>query len=257
MHDLTEFNIRDQAGKKQTVKILLNDNNLIICNKPSGLRSLPDFWNPDTENLMDMLNLKLDVSLKEPLEKEYALVDIERTVSGIVVYAKNKSAFNHLNNKIKLYFTAIVRGKFKSGDITVSQPIVPKSRQNRISRVDNNGFPARTTFKLMDTFKHFAVVEARCDSTLPQQIQAHLVYLNSPLAVDYGYGSPRSISISDFKRRVNYPKYEEESPAILSRTSLHAGRVVFKHPENMKEMEIVAELPKDMRAMLNVLKKWD
>ena len=257
MLDLKEFNIRDQAGKKLPVKILVNDNDLIICNKPSGLRSIPDFWNPDTENLMDLLNQKLEGLLQDPLQKEHCLADIERTVSGIVVFAKNKETFDKLNNKLKLYYTAIVRGKFKSGDITVSQPIIPKSRQNRISRVDNNGFPARTIFKLVESFKHFAIVEVRCDSSLPQQIQAHLAYLNSPLAVDYGYGSPRSINISDFKKRVNYAKYEEESPSILSRTSLHAGRVVYKHPQNSEEIEIVAELPKDMRALLNVLNKWD
>jgi hypothetical protein len=42
----------------------------------------------------------------------------------------------------------------------------------------------------------------------------------------------------------------------MTRTTLHAWRLQFRHPESGEMMDIQSELPKDFAALLNQMRKW-
>jgi hypothetical protein len=44
---------------------------------------------------------------------------------------------------------------------------------------------------------------------------------------------------------------------MLSRVPLHAYSLTFNHPDSGEQMTLTAEMPKDMRAVLSQLAKWD
>jgi len=57
-----------------------------------------------------------------------------------------------------------------------------------------------------------------------------------------------------FKRKYKLSKSEEEEKPILRRLGLHAYQLKFKDA-NANEYSFEAPLPKDMRALVNQLKK--
>ena len=58
------------------------------------------------------------------------------------------------------------------------------------------------------------------------------------------------------KRKFNLGKFEEERP-ILSRVPLHAFSLSFTHPVDGGLVRFEAAPPKDIRALLNQLRKWN
>jgi 23S rRNA pseudouridine955/2504/2580 synthase/23S rRNA pseudouridine1911/1915/1917 synthase len=68
----------------------------------------------------------------------------------------------------------------------------------------------------------------------------------------YGDGKPVFISAIK-KKRFNLSKNEEEERPILSRLALHASQLRFQL--NSKTYDLEAELPKDLKALLQQLRK--
>jgi 23S rRNA-/tRNA-specific pseudouridylate synthase len=76
--------------------------------------------------------------------------------------------------------------------------------------------------------------------------------------VDPLYGRRKALYLSEIKRK-NYKtgKFSEEERPLLQRTPLHASRLRIDHPTNGERLEFRSELPKDMQAVLQQLRKWN
>jgi len=86
------------------------------------------------------------------------------------------------------------------------------------------------------------------------QIRVHMKHLGHPIVCDQFYGDGKPVFISAIKRkRFNLSKNEEEEKPILSRLALHASQLKFEL--NKKHYNLEAELPKDLRALLQQLRK--
>ena len=79
-------------------------------------------------------------------------------------------------------------------------------------------------------------------------------HLGHPIACDEIYGDPKPILLSSFKKKFKLSKHDEEERPMLSRLALHSHKFKFKAQDG-KEYDLKAELPKDMRALLQQLKK--
>ena len=92
------------------------------------------------------------------------------------------------------------------------------------------------------------------------QIRVHIKHVGVPLVVDLLYnppteaGSPGGLHLSSFKRGYRPKRGEEERP-LIDRLTLHAERLRFDHPDG-RRVEVVAPLPKDFRATLNMMSKY-
>ena len=77
--------------------------------------------------------------------------------------------------------------------------------------------------------------------------------------VDSIYGKREAVFGKDIKGHKYHAivKPEEEDRPLLHRLSLHAGKLGLIHPTKEIKMEWEAPLPKDMKATLNQLKKWN
>jgi 23S rRNA pseudouridine955/2504/2580 synthase/23S rRNA pseudouridine1911/1915/1917 synthase len=86
------------------------------------------------------------------------------------------------------------------------------------------------------------------------QIRVHLKSIGLPLAIDplYNPTAPDGLFLSSFKKR--YRKSREAERPLISRLTLHAEKLSFENLDGMK-MELLAPLPRDFRAALNMLRK--
>jgi 23S rRNA pseudouridine955/2504/2580 synthase/23S rRNA pseudouridine1911/1915/1917 synthase len=125
---------------------------------------------------------------------------------------------------------------------------------------ESRGRPARTAWKIEQSFGDYHFVKAWPKTGKTHQIRVHLKSVGLPLAVDplyhvaRGAEKPSGIFLSQFKRAYRPTAGEEERP-LIGRLTLHARLIRFADL-NVGMVEVVAELPKDFRATLNQLGKF-
>ena len=234
--------------------ILFSDDHIVIVNKPANVLSVPDRYDPDIPNLTKLLGQEFG----DPI---MAVHRLDKPTSGVMVYARNADAHRELNRQFqerevdKIYH-AIVDGQPPADEeIEVDEPIANNPGESGKMMVSNKGKYAMSVFKVMETFGHqFSLIGAQIFTGRTHQIRVHLAYAGYPLMVDPYYGKRDEFKLSEVKRRFNLRKEEEERP-LLNRVPLHAFRLAFDHPESGERMEFEAEMPKDMRAVVNQLRK--
>ena len=125
-------------------------------------------------------------------------------------------------------------------------------------RVDKKrGKASMTSYKTLEVFKHYALLEANIHTGRTHQIRVHMKHLGHPLAVDALYSNKSQLFLSEIKRKKFKLKKNAEERPILYRIPLHAYQLSFKHPISKQPIAFESPLPKDMRAVLNQLRKWN
>ena len=234
--------------------ILHTDEHLVVVNKPANLLSVPDRYDPDLPNLTAVLGQRYG-------GKIFAVHRLDRPTSGVIVFARDAAAHRELNRQFeerevdKVYY-AIVEGQPPLGEeVEIDEPIARNPAQSGKMMVSNRGKYALSIFRAAEHFgNQFALVGVQIFTGRTHQIRVHLAYAGYPLMVDPYYGKREAFKLSEIKRRYNIGRDEEERP-LLNRVPLHAARLAFDHPETGERMTFEAEMPKDMRAVLNQLRK--
>ena len=89
-----------------------------------------------------------------------------------------------------------------------------------------------------------------------RQMTAGKVHVH-PVAVDADYGRSTPILLSAIKKKkYRFNRNATERP-LLDRLGLHAAQLTLTHPETGEEKTFEAPRPKDFKALLNQLGKWD
>jgi 23S rRNA pseudouridine955/2504/2580 synthase len=217
--------------------ILHEDDHLLILNKPSGTA------------VHGGSGLKFGVieglRVLRPQSRFLELVHrIDRDTSGILLVAKKRSALRYLqaqfrDKTVQKYYYALVMGNWEPGCKSVNAPLL-KNEQNSIVRVNAQGKPSETRFKIIETFKQATLVQASPITGRTHQIRVHTQYAGHPIAWDDRYGDPR------------FDAYTRQFG--LSRLFLHAAHIQFVHPLEEKTMKIQAPMSSELEKVLSGLR---
>lgn len=239
--------------KKKPYQVLFEDEHLVIVNKESGILTIPDRYKPDLPNLYHLL-------LSE-YEQVFIVHRLDKGTSGLICFAKTAAAHRLLNIQFeqrlpqKKYLT-IVQGVPLEADGQIDAALSPKKEGGM--RVDKKrGKASMTSYKTLEVFKHYALLEANIHTGRTHQIRVHMKHLGHPLAVDALYSNKSQLFLSEIKRKKFKLKKNAEERPILYRIPLHAYQLSFKHPISKQPIAFESPLPKDMRAVLNQLRKWN
>ena len=179
-----------------------------------------------------------------------------------MIFAKTAEAHRDLsiqfeNHQTSKIYIALLDGVLNHETGEIDKPIAPHSSIAGKMVIAKRGKDSLTLYKVLEKFKHFTLVEAVIKTGRTHQIRVHFQSMGYPLAVDALYGRKASIFLSEIKskKRFNIGKFEEERP-IMSRSTLHAYKLTFRHPSTQEMMSFEAEMPKDFSALLNQLRKW-
>jgi 23S rRNA pseudouridine1911/1915/1917 synthase len=230
--------------------ILEEDENLVAINKPSGLLTIPDREGKE-------------ISLKQILKSKYGEIftvhRLDKDTSGIVVFAKNEVSHKQLSQlfegreTVKIYNGFVLGSPFeKSG--TINEPIVEHSVKKGLMTVHKKGKESITEYEVLESFKLYSWTQFHILTGRTHQIRVHMKHLGNPIVCDDLYGDGKPVFISSIKRKkFNLAKSEEEEKPILARLALHSLKLEFEL--NGKTYELEAEPPKDLRALLQQLRK--
>jgi RluA family pseudouridine synthase len=221
------------------MRILYEDEAILVIDKPAGLLSIPDGY---VSNLPH---------IKSVLEPDYGPLwvvhRLDKDTSGVMLLARNAHVHQILNDQFsnretKKEYRALVFGSF-SVSLTISAPLkVNGDRHHRTTIDENNGKPASTHFKQLEQIcENVSLIQAMPHTGYTHQIRAHLLSAGYPILDDPLYGSPESRSFSQ-----GLP---------IQRTALHAYQLTFHHPLTNEEISFSSEIPPDMQETITFLKK--
>jgi len=225
--------------------------NWIALNKPAGVLSIPD-------------RKGKDISLKSILQEKYGEIftvhRLDKETSGVILFAKNAESHKLISqlfeerNVGKIY-TGLVNGVLQEKEGTIDAPIGEHPSKRGLMAVMKKGKPSITDYVVKEEFGKYSLVEFNIRTGRTHQIRVHMQSLGHPIVCDELYGDGSPILLSSIKRNFKLSKSEEEERPILGRMALHALRLTFTD-EDGKEYSLEAEMPKDMRALLQQLRKW-
>lgn len=237
---------------KRRFDILFEDEQLLILNKPPRLLTIPDRYDPELANLQDLLKKKYqDIWVVHRLDKE---------TSGVICFAKTEAAHKTLSlqfeqRQVQKIYLGLLDGRLVGEKGIINKPII--SGQKGKMQVAAKGKEALSLYTLKESFRNYSWTEIEIKTGRTHQIRVHFAAIGHPLAVDALYGRRTALFLSEFKgKKYKRSKDREENP-LISRVSLHASRLTIQHPITNEVVNFEAPLPKDLRATLNQLRKWD
>jgi 23S rRNA pseudouridine955/2504/2580 synthase/23S rRNA pseudouridine1911/1915/1917 synthase len=232
-------------------EIIFENDHFIVLNKPSGLLSIPDREGKDPS---------LKSWLKEKYGNIFTVHRLDRDTSGIIVFAKDESTHQHLSKvfedrAVEKIYAGIVQGTLTEPKGSMDQPIMEHPTRPGVMVVNKKGKASLTDYEVLEDLGLYSLVQFMIHTGRTHQIRVHMQALGHPIVCDETYGDGRPVLISSFKRNYKLSKYEEQERPILHRLALHSQSIKFKDAAGVEHF-FEAPLPKDMRALLQQLRKW-
>ncbi len=235
---------------KNKLDIVFENDDLLAINKASGMLTIPDRFNTELPSLYTLLQKQYD--------KVFIVHRLDRDTSGLVIFAKNEETHKWLsglfeNRTIDKYYLGIVKGSPTNKNGVIDEPIAENQQQKGVMIVNKRGKPSVTEYEVIDDFGIYSLVKFKILSGRTHQIRVHAKHIGHPIACDETYGDGKPVLISSFKKKFKLNREQEEQP-ILKRLGLHAYQIKFNNQAGQL-VEIIAEVPKDIKALLQQLSK--
>jgi len=215
------------------LKILFEDNHVLVVNKPAGMLSQGDLSGD-----LDVLTLAKSIIKNrdnKPGNVFLGLVHrLDRPVAGAMVLAKTSKAAGRLSEQfrkreIKKLYRAVVEGT-PSPDENTLKHVLKKDKPTRKTLVvgnDRGGKPAELRYRLLGTNRLCSHVEIQLITGLPHQIRAQLSAIGHPILGDRKYGAKEA------------PPLGVERGTI----ALYSHSIGFVHPVKKGETLVTADPP--------------
>jgi len=261
------------------IKILYEDKDILVIDKPSGISVHPDGKSKERtitdwvlKNYPRMKNVGEPIFFEEKEIKRPGIVHrLDKDTSGVLVLAKNQKAYEFLKNQfknreVKKTYNAIVSGCVKNDHGIINKPIgrSPSDFRRRLAGRGARGElrEAITEYKVLKRFeapisKNFsscALPRVRGGTLGEKNFQKSSLAKFTFLEVKPKTGRTHQIRVH--MKFLNHPVicdslYDSKGfcPKELNRLALHAKIIQFKNLKG-KIIKIESKLPKEIEKMI-------
>lgn len=214
------------------LEILFEDNHLIVINKKPGELTQGDITNDET--LGDKVKVYLKKKYNKPGNVYLGITHrLDRPTSGIIIFAKTSKALTRLNelfrkNEIKKTYWAVVKSVNKKGPKKLENFLIKNQKQNKSYVTENSNKKAKNAilyFNSILELQKYSLLSIKLETGRHHQIRTQLSHIGFPIKGDLKYGFPRS----------------NKDGSI----NLHSRKINFTHPVSKKNIEVIANPPKN------------
>ena len=206
--------------------VLHEDDHLIILNKPAGM-AVHGGSGVNAGVIETLRHARTDLARCELVHR------LDRGTSGCLMIAKRRGYLKLLQDALRRpgtlskTYLAVVHGYWSYGQVTVDEPLATTSRsgQERFTRVDPAGKPARTLFRPLRQAEALSLVEAQPLTGRTHQIRVHSRWLRHAIIGDDRYGDEFA---------------DQQLRGRPRRMLLHATRLVIPPLEGHDRLEVTA-----------------
>ncbi|EYU13658.1 ribosomal large subunit pseudouridine synthase C [Photorhabdus aegyptia] len=221
--------------------ILYEDDYILVLNKPSGT-AVHGGSGLSFGVIEGLRVLRPEAKFLELVHR------LDRDTSGILLIAKKRSTLRALHEQLRLKqmqkdYLALVRGQWQSHCKVVQAPLLKNILQSgeRIVKVNSEGKPSETRFKVEERFTNATLVKASPVTGRTHQIRVHTQYAGHPIAFDDRYGD----KVFD----------SQLSDTGLNRLFLHASALKFTHPSTGETLRLEAPMDEQLRYCIKMLRQ--
>jgi 23S rRNA pseudouridine1911/1915/1917 synthase len=229
------------AAEKIALPVVFEDAALLVIDKPAGLVVHPGSGNWSGTMLNALLNHAPEL---EQVPRAGIVHRLDKETSGLLVVAKTLTAQTDLVRQLQARsvhreYLALAAGRV-TRDGNVEAPIGRHPVQRTRMAVVAGGKPARTHYRVLESFAKATLLECTLETGRTHQIRVHLASIGHPLVGDPVYAT----------KRTPLPPALQRFP----RQALHAARLAFIHPVSGKEVAFESPLPQDFAGLLELLR---
>ena len=231
------------------LEILYEDDALIVVNKPVGLLVHPSH-SEKSGTLLNALAYHFWQTSGGAI-RPGLIHRLDRNTSGVIVLAKNERAHRTLSKHfrerwVKKFYLALVSGRVERDTGEIDAPIGSKEGKDiwprwQVMNEADGGKPAKTIYKVLRRFAAHTLLELEPQTGRTHQLRIHCNLIGHPIVGDPVYRSalPAPDPLVAQHRIKNH--------------LLHASRLIFRHPAGRGELNIEAQMPEQMRAVIAAL----
>ena len=226
--------------EKIKLDVIYEDADLLVINKPVGMVVHPAPGSKSRTLVNALLAHCKNLSGIGGVLKPGIVHRIDKDVSGLLVVAKTDHAHHSLASQFKdktasrIYY-AVVKGVVQLDNGIIDLPIGRSARDRKKMAVSfERSREAVTRYKVLERFKNTTLLEITLGTGRTHQIRVHLSYIGHPILGDIKYGT---------------------TMMGFSRPALHAKTLGFIHPITKKYVRFDTEFPRDMKVLIEKLRK--
>lgn len=230
------------------LRIVFEDQDLIVVDKPAGLVVHPAAGNPDGTLVNALLHhCHGRLSGIGGVARPGIVHRIDKDTSGLLVVAKTDLAHEGLarqfaDHSITRSYLAVVSGRPQPLSGTIAARIGRSDHDRKkmavLAQDSSRGKHAVTHYRTVKPLADAALVECRLETGRTHQVRVHMSSIGHPLLGDPTYGRPHA----------------RLRPILASvgfrRQALHAAELGFVHPRTREVVVFRSELPADMRELI-------
>lgn len=240
--------VGDWQPENISLKVVHEDEDFLIIDKPSGLVVHPGAGNPSGTLLNALLH---HYPQQQNLPRAGIVHRLDKETSGLMVVARTPRGQHSLTAQLSArsltrIYEAVVQGNPKAGGV-VDKPIGRHPRvRTRMAVVERGGKPAVTHFRIVHHYPHHAHLRIQLETGRTHQIRVHMADLGYPLVGDPVYGGRLKVP----------PGASPQLVATLQgfrRQALHATGLSLVHPVSGETLSWSAPLQDDFCRLLAAL----
>jgi 23S rRNA pseudouridine1911/1915/1917 synthase len=223
------------------VKILYEDDDLLVIDKPAGLVVHPAPGHPSHTLVNAVLSHLSNLSDNGDTSRPGIVHRLDKDTSGVMLVAKNSAALTNLSDQfksrsVKKVYLTLVKGHLKPERGIIEAPIGRDSGDRKKMSVtgESRGRQARTNYRVIKYIGKYSLLEIIPETGRTHQIRVHLAAIGYSVVGDETYGI---------------------KSAYLNRQFLHAHRLGFHLPSSGKYVEFESLLPEDLEKALKELER--
>lgn len=208
------------------LSIVYEDEWLLAVDKPSGMLIHPS----RAKNEGTLANFVAGYYQKAgQCAAFHPLTRLDRDTFGVVLVAKNAHIHALLQEAHpQKTYEALVYGTPPQPEGEVTAPIARCEMPSLLRRIDPEGKPCRTLYRVLESGEHFSRLELHPVTGRTHQLRLHCAYLGCPILGDPQYGSPESMAFSQ--------------TLGLSSQLLCAKKITFPHPITDENITVTTKL---------------
>jgi tRNA pseudouridine32 synthase / 23S rRNA pseudouridine746 synthase len=207
------------------IDVVYEDDRLIVCNKPSGLLTVPG----KDPSLADCLEARVQAAHRDRPETK-VVHRLDKDTSGLLLLAFDKKALGSLGSqfehrRVEKYYVARVWGDVVGDEGLIDLPLATDWENKPRQRVDHEkGRAAQTKWEVLQREGGVTRMKLTPLTGRTHQLRVHMLALGHPILGDTFYA---------------------EGPArdATDRLQLHAEMLQFAHPATHEVRKFVSPAP--------------